>query len=38
MSQNGVIFSHGIESDLLNLNSGAHAHIGIAGPVGNLVI
>jgi NAD kinase len=37
MSENGVIFSDGIESDFLRFNSGAEATIGVAGRKGRLV-
>jgi NAD kinase len=37
MSENGVIFSDGIESDFLRFNSGAEATIGVASRKGHLV-
>lgn len=37
MSENGVIFSDGIESDFLEFNSGAEAKVGIADMRGRLV-
>ncbi len=38
MSENGVIFSDGVEQDFLEFNSGAIAEIGIADKIGSLVI
>jgi len=38
VSENGVIFSDGIESDFLEFNAGMQATICIAEKVGNLVV
>jgi NAD kinase len=38
MSENGVIFSDGIESDFLEFNSGIEATVGIAGKKGILIV